>query len=105
MALMLCPDCRREMSDSAPACPYCGRPNVAAMDMRKASAHADGQRLVRVSTWLMVLGLSMWAGSCYTGMTSRTLDAAAMFGILGLVVLIVAAVVGQVGRAKQGRIV
>jgi len=26
MALLSCPDCRREVSDLAPACPGCGRP-------------------------------------------------------------------------------
>lgn len=26
MALLTCPDCRREVSDLAPACPGCGRP-------------------------------------------------------------------------------
>ncbi len=26
MALLKCPDCKKEISDSAPACPHCGRP-------------------------------------------------------------------------------
>lgn len=26
MALMTCPDCNRQISSSAPACPNCGRP-------------------------------------------------------------------------------
>lgn len=30
MPLMKCPDCGKEMSTAAPACPNCGRPNVAA---------------------------------------------------------------------------
>lgn len=28
MALVPCPDCGREVSDAAPACPQCGRPMV-----------------------------------------------------------------------------
>ena len=27
MALINCPDCNKEISDLAPACPHCGRPN------------------------------------------------------------------------------
>lgn len=30
MALIQCPDCRGSVSDVAPACPHCGRPNAAA---------------------------------------------------------------------------
>ena len=26
MALTTCPDCQKQISDQAPACPYCGRP-------------------------------------------------------------------------------
>jgi hypothetical protein len=26
MALIVCPDCRKEISEKAPACPNCGRP-------------------------------------------------------------------------------
>lgn len=28
MPLLSCPDCNREISDQAPACPYCGRPKT-----------------------------------------------------------------------------
>ena len=28
MPIMNCPDCQKEMSDSAPACPNCGKPNA-----------------------------------------------------------------------------
>jgi hypothetical protein len=30
MALVTCPDCNGSVSDVAPACPHCGRPNTAA---------------------------------------------------------------------------
>lgn len=30
MALITCPDCNHEMSDAAPSCPKCGRPNASA---------------------------------------------------------------------------
>src|SRR5208282_3826185 len=29
MALVVCPDCQHDISDAAPACIYCGRPNIA----------------------------------------------------------------------------
>jgi len=29
MALITCPDCENKISDAAPACPKCGRPNIA----------------------------------------------------------------------------
>lgn len=36
MALIECPDCRKQVSDAAPACPGCGRPiNAAARDPRE----------------------------------------------------------------------
>ena len=28
MAMIACPDCNKEMSDAAPACPNCGKPNI-----------------------------------------------------------------------------
>lgn len=28
MPMIVCPDCSKEMSDSAPICPHCGKPNV-----------------------------------------------------------------------------
>ena len=31
MPMITCPDCNREMSDTAPACPGCGRPNSVAI--------------------------------------------------------------------------
>lgn len=38
MPLMNCPDCNKEMSDSAPVCPNCGKPNAnAASEKRSVS--------------------------------------------------------------------
>lgn len=38
MALMTCPDCSREVSDQAPACPGCGRPIAPPIIPRQAQA-------------------------------------------------------------------
>src|SRR2546425_5569619 len=32
MALITCPDCRKQISDQAPACPSCGRPATLPLD-------------------------------------------------------------------------
>jgi hypothetical protein len=32
MALKKCPDCQKDISDSAAACPFCGRPNEKTWD-------------------------------------------------------------------------
>jgi len=36
MALINCPDCQQEISDSAPSCTNCGRPIASASDVRGA---------------------------------------------------------------------
>jgi membrane protein YdbS with pleckstrin-like domain len=38
MPLMTCPDCQREISDRAPACPHCGAPNVRTSTQAMVSA-------------------------------------------------------------------
>ena len=35
MALINCPDCGKEMSDRAPACPHCGHPNAKAVTIEQ----------------------------------------------------------------------
>lgn len=41
MPLVTCPDCRREISDAAPACIHCGRPVAG---VRKPAATVSGRR-------------------------------------------------------------
>ena len=36
MALIECPDCSKKVSDSAPACPSCGRPIASAREAQAA---------------------------------------------------------------------
>ena len=36
MPMITCPDCTKEMSNSAPACPNCGRPNASAPSVAPA---------------------------------------------------------------------
>lgn len=62
MALTTCPDCSREVSTAAPACPYCGRPNAPALAAPVAAqAPAAEQTLWRGSpSWLLLLGKIIW---------------------------------------------
>ena len=52
MPLMTCSDCKKEHSDSAPACPHCGRPN------RQAPAPAPAV----TPEFLRPLGLLLFLG-------------------------------------------
>src|ERR1041385_346162 len=62
MALTTCPDCGREVSTSAPACPHCGRPNAPAVAApMTAQAPAAEQTLWHGSpSWLLLLGKIIW---------------------------------------------
>lgn len=61
MALVSCPDCRREMSDQAPACPGCGRPH----DHRPASAQKAGKRSTPAETLLILVVLTVGGAALY----------------------------------------
>ena len=105
MALIVCPECQQQMSDTAHACPRCGWARAAVMAAAQRSASsAEGQKLVSLSTKLLACGLLVMLAGC--GVSAASNSPAGFIGgvVLGLVVLTVAAVVGQIGRAKQGRV-
>ncbi len=62
MPLTTCPDCGREISTAAPACPHCGRPNAPVVAAPAATpAPAAEQTLWRGSpSWLLLLGKLIW---------------------------------------------
>lgn len=63
MPLTTCPDCGREVSTAAPACPHCGRPNgpVLAAPQPQAQAATAEETLWRGSpSWLLLLGKFIW---------------------------------------------
>src|SRR3954454_1595714 len=61
MALTTCPDCQREISTAAPACPHCGRPNAPAVAAPAAQAPSAEETLWRGSpSWLLLLGKVIW---------------------------------------------
>lgn len=41
MSLIKCPDCTREVSDSAPSCPGCGRQIAAAKNARRSKIRTE----------------------------------------------------------------
>lgn len=45
MALITCPDCSREVSDRAPACPHCGAPIASVSIADKETVHGRGEGL------------------------------------------------------------
>lgn len=49
MPLTKCPDCGREISSEAPACPGCGKPNTAAVVKEKNSKQGFGCLLILLS--------------------------------------------------------
>jgi hypothetical protein len=75
MALINCPDCNTAVSDSAPACPNCGRP-IANVPFRDSSLMGKGEGLFMKSLnfgcliGLCLLGLVvlLW----FIGFVSRT---------------------------------
>ena len=88
MSLTTCPDCSREVSDEAPACPHCGRPMKAQTVELTGKEWKAGQLL---GCGLMVLGMVGCITSC-SGEHVSTWGIIAFFA--GLVVLIVAQIGG-----------
>ena len=62
MALIKCPDCNKEMSDQAPACPNCGRPNAAA-----GPAAEVGTKCPKCGKTVRPIVTSVGGGSCSVG--------------------------------------
>lgn len=59
MALITCPDCDKQVSASAPACPHCGRPSEQGNALLGRSTGQHGA--VKILSLLMVMiGGGMW---------------------------------------------
>ena len=66
MALIECPECKKEMSEKADACPHCGY-------MEKWKDRGKNQELVRALKWagaLIVIGLIIREIAAWIGMLS-----------------------------------
>jgi len=76
-------------------------PNVSP---QQAETLRRGAELVKLSTWLLLGGFFLMVAGC-----GAAVGVGAAFGFggvgLGLVVIVASAIVGQVGRGLQGRII
>lgn len=61
MALITCPDCQKQISDQAPACPHCGRPAQPAVPPEKVQTiEATGKKykgMQLIGSLLICLGV------------------------------------------------
>jgi hypothetical protein len=58
MPLLTCPDCGRQVSDMAPACPGCGRPAVPANYAMPTRASTPQPK--RFPRWIMLMGVTVF---------------------------------------------
>lgn len=66
---------------------------------------AKAKQLVGWSRLGALLGVLVMAGGCGIGIATRTPILMAIGAALGFVGLLVAAIIGQIGRAMQGRVI
>lgn len=70
MALIKCPECGHEISDSAPSCPHCGFVMTKLNDSKVSIEMAEAKRLKRskLGTRLLVIGVLIFFAVCiYAG--------------------------------------
>ena len=72
---------------------------------KKAEDARKGQKLVSMSRWLLLGGCGLMFGGCGSGIALQFAPLAIAGSVLGSVMIVVAAVVGSVGRGMQGRII
>jgi len=85
MALIKCPDCGKEVSQSAPACVGCGRV-ITTQTVRR-----EGAKYELMGFFLIILS---------TGGCSMAIVSDAGYGIAGVVLFVVGLVVFTYGRCK-----
>ena len=89
MALISCPECKREVSDRAESCPHCGCPLAAAPDVvggrqvrtvEKTAKRFKGQ--IALSTLLLLIGVFWTCGSCVASRTTGEVEGLSPWGML-----------------------
>lgn len=68
MALISCPDCNKQVSDKAPACPQCGSPIATAEDIQRVGTGltTTQQTSKRLKGHLLTSGLIFAIGGIWT---------------------------------------
>lgn len=77
-------------------------PDEAALHRNRS--HERGQRLVGQSTALFAISALVLFGGCGAGVALKVTALSIAAVVLGVVLLVVSAVVGTIGRALQGRV-
>ncbi|NOU30572.1 MAG: hypothetical protein HOO96_21955 [Polyangiaceae bacterium] len=72
--------------------------------LHRNRSHERGQRLVGQSTMLFAISALVLFGGCGAGVALKITAVSIAAVVLGIVLLVVSAVVGTVGRALQGRV-
>ncbi len=70
------------------------------MDDNKKSA-----RLVRTSRWVALGAVTLMLGGCAVSRQTHTIGPIQAGAVVGIMLLVAAAVIGQIGRAMQGRVI
>ena len=98
MGLLLCPDCRGQVSDIASACPHCGRPMLTNDGQFSSSNPQKTQR--KTSGWpplwvSMVTVVGLWiayqimAGACQQNRINETLVGPNDIGYISIIIMAV----------------
>ena len=74
------------------------------LSAKQVADNQRGAKLVSTSTWILLGGLFLMFGGCGSAMFMGLGSLAIACVATSIVVIIIAAVVGQVGRALQGRV-
>jgi hypothetical protein len=68
MSLVECPDCKKQISNKAPACPHCGRPSITpAKAGHSVPAPQGGTFCKRCNKWVTPAVVSVGGGTCTVG--------------------------------------
>lgn len=92
MPLLRCPDCGKDLSDKAPACIHCGRPNIPA----KAPPPTPPKRLAPLSALLGLGAAALLAGLILLVLGKPTYTPQALGA--GIVLVCLGGVLGWVKR-------
>jgi hypothetical protein len=74
------------------------------VEMRQNTSHERGRRLLNQSTLLFAIGALVLFGGCGAGVALNVGILSVASVVVGVIAIILAAVVGTIGRALQGRV-